>query len=232
MYTAILLNLYIFFKAGKTVQNPEHSLPEKLKWLFYGPSRQVLEYSSYMIDGVVFNTTKRDEARVVQNSGVSIHASIMQVASAKDKNPVVGDMVFYGKIDAIWELDYTTFRHVVLKCTWADNKNGVRIDDTGFILVNFSKIGYKSDSFILGNQAKPVFYIKDPEDEDWSVVLVSPNKRYTEGTKRDDLGDVSIQLQSFSKGLPQVDTNNSSDENEPPCVRDDFEGTWVNNTII
>lgn len=84
-------------------------MQESLKWLSYGPTRQVLDYSSYLIDGVLFQTRKRDNARATQNSGVSIHAFVMQVASAKDNNPVVSDMLLYGVIDEIWELDYRYF---------------------------------------------------------------------------------------------------------------------------
>ncbi|KAH6781086.1 hypothetical protein C2S52_012323 [Perilla frutescens var. hirtella] len=60
------------------------------------------------------------------------------------------------------------------------------------------------------------------------VVLASPNKRYTEMINRDDLGHTPMQLQSFSKGVPIADTSNASDDNEPPCVRNDCDLIWVN----
>ncbi|XP_057809078.1 uncharacterized protein LOC131023551 [Salvia miltiorrhiza] len=205
------------------------AIDSRLRFLSFGPSKRVTQYASYTIDGFVFNTKNRDDFRVAQNSGVSIHASVMQVASSKDKNPIVCDMLFYGRIEEIWELDYTAFRVVVFKCSWVDNKSGVRVDDSGFTLVNLNKLGYKTDSFILGNQAKQVFYIQDPEDEAWSVVLASPNKRYTEEVNRDNMGDISVQLQGFSSTVPVVDSNNASDENEPPCVREDCDVIWVDN---
>ncbi|KAJ0092551.1 hypothetical protein Patl1_26119 [Pistacia atlantica] len=40
----------------------------------------------------------------------------MQIASAKDKNPIYGDVSFYGVIDEIWELDYHMFNQPVFKC--------------------------------------------------------------------------------------------------------------------
>ncbi|KAH6776554.1 hypothetical protein C2S52_014115 [Perilla frutescens var. hirtella] len=154
--------------------------------------------------------------------------TVMQIASVKDKNPIVSDMMFYGRIEEIWELDYTKFQVVVFKCRWVDNNSGVKVDDSGFTLVNLNKVGYQSDSFILGSQAKQVFYIQDPEDVAWSVVLASPNKRYIERINRDDLGDTSMQLQGFSKGVPIADTSNASDDNEPPCVRNDCDPIWIN----
>ena len=42
----------------------------------------------------------------------------MQIASAKDKNPVLGDMCFYGVVTDIWDLDYNMFNIYVFKCEW------------------------------------------------------------------------------------------------------------------
>ncbi|TYK08873.1 putative serine/threonine-protein kinase nek2 [Cucumis melo var. makuwa] len=55
----------------------------------------------------------------------------MQVSSSKDKNPVIGDMSFYGVIQEIWELNYNTFNVSVFKCDWVQNSGGVRIDELG-----------------------------------------------------------------------------------------------------
>ena len=74
-----------------------------------GPNKKVLKYSSYQVDGVMFSTKERDNIRAVQNSGVSIVAKIIQISSAKDKNPIESDMVFYGFNEEIWELDYKNF---------------------------------------------------------------------------------------------------------------------------
>ena len=38
----------------------------------------------------------------------------MQIASSKDKNPVLGEMCFYGVVKEIWDLDYNMFKFVVL----------------------------------------------------------------------------------------------------------------------
>ena len=57
---------------------------------------------------MVITTTQKDvdDIRRVQNSGVSITTTTMQVSSSKDKNPVISDMTFYGIIQEIWEIDY------------------------------------------------------------------------------------------------------------------------------
>ena len=52
----------------------------------------------------------------------------------------------------------------VFKCDWVDSRNDVRVDELGFTLVALSKIGHKSDPFILATQAQQVFYVKDQVD--------------------------------------------------------------------
>ena len=83
----------------------------------------------------------------------------MQIASSKDKNPVFGELCFYGVITEIWDLDYTMFRIPIFKCDQVDNKNGIKFDDLGFTLVNFSKMAHKSNHFVLESEAKQVFYM-------------------------------------------------------------------------
>ncbi|XP_073120201.1 uncharacterized protein [Henckelia pumila] len=70
-----------------------YQVSERLKWMARGPSKQVLKYSSYLIDGVAYATRECDDMRVVQNSGVRLVAKTMQVSSAKDKHHIVSVMV-------------------------------------------------------------------------------------------------------------------------------------------
>ena len=75
-----------------------------------------------------------------------------------------GELCLYGIIIEIWDLDFTMFRIPIFKCDWAGNKNGIKVDDLGFSLVDFSKIGHKSNPFILAFQAKQVLYVQDKLD--------------------------------------------------------------------
>ncbi|BBN70353.1 hypothetical protein Prudu_1461S000400 [Prunus dulcis] len=75
-----------------------NDVSENLRWLATGPSIAVPSYRSYLINGVKFNTKAQDDVLIIQNSGVYLFAHIMQVASAKDKNPIVSNMGFYGVI--------------------------------------------------------------------------------------------------------------------------------------
>ncbi|KAI5324103.1 hypothetical protein L3X38_033176 [Prunus dulcis] len=138
----------------------------------------VPSYRSYLINGVKFNTKAKDDVRTIQNSGVYLLAHTMQVASAKDKNPIVSNMGFYGVIQEIWDLDYHKFRIPVLR----------------------------NDQFVMASQVKQVFYVDDPMHRGWSVVLSMPNREYNDVIGDDVLGDIRIECEPFTRGIPNVDT--------------------------
>ncbi|XP_074356030.1 uncharacterized protein LOC141695703 [Apium graveolens] len=99
---------------------------ETIRWLAGKPSFTVLTFDGYLVDGIRYFTKERDDARVVQNSGVSLVSKTVQVSSAKDLNPVESDMTFYGRIEEIWELDYHSFKAPLFLCKWADCDRGIK----------------------------------------------------------------------------------------------------------
>ena len=153
----------------------------------------------------------------------------MQIASAKDQNPVFGELCFYGIITEIWDLDYTMFRIPVFKCDWVDNRNGIKVDDLGFTLVDFNKTAHKSNPFILASQAKQVFYVQDQHDPRWSVVLSTPQKDFLDRERGDDLVDNFIEHHPFIGALPQVEAFDAMDDSDAICIKGDCEGIWIEN---
>ncbi|XP_062093839.1 uncharacterized protein LOC133799866 [Humulus lupulus] len=135
----------------KELTDELHEVTETLRWLSLGPTRLAIKHDVFIINGCRFNTKARDDVRVTQNSGVSIVAQTLQVSSARDKNPIYGEMKFYGVIQEIWELDYREFRMPMFKCDWVDSKNGVEKEKLGFIKVDLNKIGHKKHSFIMAS---------------------------------------------------------------------------------
>ncbi|XP_074347090.1 uncharacterized protein LOC141685913 [Apium graveolens] len=97
-------------KVSTEMRENTEAVSETLRWLAGKPSFSVLTYESYAVEGVRYHTKDRDNARVVQNSGVSLVARTVQVSSAKDMNPIESDLKFYGVIREIWELDYHAFK--------------------------------------------------------------------------------------------------------------------------
>lgn len=107
-----------------------------LKWLSYGPKKQAMSYSGYVINGHRFHT--RDAEKSTQNNGVSIDVDTHCRSSADDITQVVGRISYYGVIRYIILLDYYTFQIPIFKCDWANIRNGVKIED-GFMMVNLNQ---------------------------------------------------------------------------------------------
>ena len=106
-----------------------------------------------------------------ENSGVILRAKSQHFASVHDDNPYVAFIPYFGFIDEIWELNYVKFTVCVFKCKWVDSNTSMWTDDVGFTLVDLKKLAYQNDPFIMTEQAKQVFYVQDPCDERWSIVL-------------------------------------------------------------
>ncbi|KAI5352661.1 hypothetical protein L3X38_005552 [Prunus dulcis] len=100
---------WLRFKVQSELEEDNHGVSENLRWLAAGPNMAVPLYRSYLIKGIKFNIKAQDNVRTTQNSGVYLLAQTMQVASAKDKNPILSNMGFYGVIQEIWDLDYQKF---------------------------------------------------------------------------------------------------------------------------
>ncbi|KAK2420428.1 hypothetical protein QL285_031156 [Trifolium repens] len=155
------LRNHIFLEFAK---NPD-SISQRLRWLATGPNVTVLSYSRYVINNHTFYTKERDHESTMQNSGVTLVAQSLHVSSANDRNPLFANMSYFGVIERIWELDYSSFQVPVFGCKWVDNNNGVQIDDYGFVKVDLNRVGYRDEPFILASQATQVFYVTDPSDE-------------------------------------------------------------------
>ncbi|BBN69432.1 hypothetical protein Prudu_941S000100 [Prunus dulcis] len=149
---------WLRFKVQSELEEDNHGVSENLRWLAAGPNMAVPLYRSYLIKGIKFNIKAQDDVRTTQNSGVYLLAHTMQVASAKDKNPILSNMGFYGVIQEIWDLDYQKFTIPVFRCDWIDS-SGLVVDELGFTLVDLSKIGHRNDQFVLASQVKQIFLL-------------------------------------------------------------------------
>ena len=120
----------------------------------------------------------------------------------------------YGVINEIWDLDYNMFTIPIFKCDWVDNKNGIKVDELGFTLVDFSKIGHKSNPFTLASQAKQVFYVEDQLDPKWSIVLSIPPKYFNNMEGLDDFTDNCMKHHPFISSMPKVESFDAMDESD------------------
>ena len=120
---------------------------------------------------------RREAARLTQNSGV--------VNIAED------GVNYFGRLSDIIELSYRDYKVVLFKCDWYNvhHHNGLRQDEFGFNLVNFSRkihTGKKleHDPFVFASQVEQVFYVHDPKAKGWNVVVrVRPRDLFDMGAE-------------------------------------------------
>lgn len=199
-----------------------------LRWISCVPNLQVIKYSGYVVNGNHFTTKERDDTRTTQNSGVSLIAKTMQFSSAKDKRPIYCDMVFYGVIKEIWELDYVAFRIPLFKCDWVESNNGVYTDKYGFTFVNLSRLGHKEEPFVMASQVQQVFYVNIQSNQSWSRVFSTQPRDYGRDERDDDNSDNIVEQLTPSKGLNDniLDPKYNLEDIENH-IRQDGEGIWI-----
>ena len=186
-------------------------------------------YHGYVINGCKYHVKDHDELRVTQNSRVSTVTTTVKIASVKDKNLVFGELCFYGIIIEIGELDYIMFRIPIFKCNWVDNKSGIKVDEFGFTLVDFTKMTHKSDIFILASQAKQVFYVQDQLDQRWSIVLSTHQKDFFNREDPNDFMNNSIEHHPLITTLAQVELFDAMDDFDTICIRGDCDEFCIDN---
>ena len=153
------LKFISWFQDKVKSENVEHHL----FWLAKDPNPIVRRHTGYFVNGYRFYTKNRDSRLKTQNSGVTLTALTSSFASSKDKNPILGDVTYYGAIEDIIEVDFwSKFSVVLFRCDWyhAD------VDDLGLTRVHFKKLRYKDDPYVLASQVHQVFYVPDSVEND------------------------------------------------------------------
>ncbi|KAK3015473.1 hypothetical protein RJ639_005778 [Escallonia herrerae] len=117
-------------------------------------------YTGYVINGFKYHMKARESNRATQHSGVMVKANTDSYASARDMNPITGDVNYYGVLTDIIVLHYSKkFRFVLFKCDWVDNGIGlVDRDGLGFTLINFNHLAHSQnisdEPYIFASQAE------------------------------------------------------------------------------
>ncbi|XP_052197050.1 uncharacterized protein LOC127804264 [Diospyros lotus] len=179
-------------------------ISEELRALAQGPNCVARKYKGFIINGFRFRVKEVEEKRKTQNSGVIVTAKTESYANVRDNNPISGDVTYYGVLNDILELDYLSGKKVTLfNCDWVSQRSGKKEDDDGFTLVNFTRLMPTDEPFILASQAQQVFYVEDPTEKDWHVVIrTTPRDQFDQKVNSCE-DDIETQLQSHACN-PQI----------------------------
>ncbi|KAK9075560.1 hypothetical protein SSX86_003885 [Deinandra increscens subsp. villosa] len=157
-----------------------------------------------------------------------LEAMTNSFSSARDNNPIMGDVTYYGILNEIIELEYDADKKVVLfHCDWISNGSRKKQDDNGFTLLNFEGLKSHNDPFILASQAQQVFYVADRVDKGWKVVIKTTPRDSYDMKEQICLDDVETHLQSDASMGPQLDENMNIE-----LVRRGLNGTLVDNNSL
>ncbi|KAK5777283.1 hypothetical protein PVK06_045250 [Gossypium arboreum] len=225
-----LAEIYLFQSYGEPIGKVEIAELDDISWIQahqYVPFHHDLveplhKYSAFLINGYRFHAKYRERMRRTQNYGVVVNSSITSYTSARDSNPVEGNVEYYGLLTDIIELDYYgRWKVVLFRCDWADvnTARGIKKDQFGFTMLNFSHLIHTGqqlmdEPYVFSSQVKQVFYSKDPTDEGWYVVLRNtPRDLFDMGNgSRDDIVERSEKSpfpeQNLDENIPS--TNESS----------------------
>ncbi|KAK1680568.1 hypothetical protein QYE76_041416 [Lolium multiflorum] len=163
--------------AGKKRKSTK--LPEDIVLLANKPYMIVKKYNSYNINGCVFHTKEFAAGKSTQCDGVSNSSMTSSYSSSKDKNPLKGEVEYYGRIVEIVELNYSNQGSVVLfKCEWSKPAGVKNIANFGITQVNLKQLEFGSEPFIFASQAKQIYYVKDVVDDDWYSVVCPSIRDY------------------------------------------------------
>ncbi|XP_071739827.1 uncharacterized protein [Rutidosis leptorrhynchoides] len=150
----------------------DNRITSDIETLANGPSEVVKKYKGYIINGFRFHIKDVEKNRTTQNSGVILQALTSSFSSARDNNPIVGDVTYYGVLKDIIELQYGDEKKVVLfHCDWISNGSRIKVDENGFTTLDFRGLKQTKEPYILASQAQQVFYVADPVSKDWKVVI-------------------------------------------------------------
>ena len=116
----------------------DKNIGDELYLLARQPTWHVLTYKGYEINGNTFYTVSQDKKSTNQNIGVCVDAM----------EPNGNIHTYYGRIEEIWELDYThNFKVPLFRCQWVKmTRGGVSVDkEYGMTLVDLNNTGYRND---------------------------------------------------------------------------------------
>ncbi|XP_071719148.1 uncharacterized protein [Rutidosis leptorrhynchoides] len=206
----------------------DNRITSDIETLANGPSEVVKKYKGYIINGFQFHIKDVEKNMTTQNSRVILQALTSSFSSARDNDPIVGDVTYYGVLKDIIELQYSDEMKVVLfHCDWISSGSRIKVDENGFTTLDFRGLKQTKEPYILASQAQQVFYVADPVRKDWKVVIKTTPRDNFDMDEQICIDDVETHLQSDTPMGPQLVENETID-----MVRGDLDGTIVDDDTL
>ena len=185
------------------------SITDDLYNLAQGPFGSYKIYNEFIVNGFRFHTKYRQEIRKSQNFGV--------LCKGVDN---LQETEYYGLINEIWELEYPGSNFIYLfNCEWFKDH---KIDKYEIVSVNVNHRLRTNEPFILSSQAVQVFYVEDPKDSNWLIVMkTQPRDSYNIPMNGADLEGDSEILNIDIEDAYQEDEYNTSGHATRPLDDDD-----------
>ncbi|KAG6519541.1 hypothetical protein ZIOFF_023035 [Zingiber officinale] len=172
----------------------DEPISNHLKSLARGPNFIGIRYEKFISNGFRFHTKEVERKRKTQNCGVIVRATTSSYSSIRDQNPISSELDYYGILQNVIELDYEGGRKVILfECDWVSKGKRLKLDEDGFMLANFTNVKRHNEPYILASQAMQVFYVEDPVDCNWHVIITTDARGHY---KMQPMADVDTYLQS------------------------------------
>jgi hypothetical protein len=124
--------------------------------LSQGPRHNVRTYQAYDINGYRFYFEERDRSSEYQNSGVTMLSYADDEATVKE--------TFFGRIEKIWELDYTGEKVSMFHVRWAKSiwKEGQYFTTMVIPDASAKNASAKNKPWVIASQVDQCFFITDP----------------------------------------------------------------------
>ncbi|PHT34429.1 hypothetical protein CQW23_26229 [Capsicum baccatum] len=205
-----------WFKQYVTCQDGANIMP-KIQWLERGPNNVVRRFKEYNVHGFKFRTLRKEYELKTQSSGVVMSALTKKFSNGRESVEQSSDDMYYGKLVDIIELNYYG------KLNLESSVNFTRLIHTG--------AKETDEPFILATDARMVYYVDDPIDEDWCVVCHMKSRELYDMVDLDAMNLEELSMEDIPKceqrlknieDLPLVrDDTDGQDQGEP--THDDYE---------
>ncbi|XP_071728492.1 uncharacterized protein [Rutidosis leptorrhynchoides] len=206
----------------------DNRITSDIKTSAIGPNEVVKKYKGYIINGFRFHIKDVEKYRTTQNSGVILQALTSSFSSARDNDPIVGDVTYYCVLNDIIELRYGDDKKIVLfHCDWISSGSRIKVDENGFTTLDFRGLKQTKEPYILASQAQQVFYVADPARKDWKVVIKTTPRDNFDMDEQICIDDVETHFHSDTLMGPQLVENENID-----MVRDDLNGNIVDDDTL